>query len=378
MEHFWLDQSLPTDKLQRLRTLLLLLDTTNLVFSLGGKLFELLPHLAAVLATDAGRKKMGLSAEEIAKLKYPDWSIVDQDLLWSEQEGHHIITIDDDAYPPLLKEIANPPAVLFAIGDLQLLKSPQLAMVGSRNPTPVGIETAFNFAVELVNAGFVITSGLATGIDAASHKGAIAGFGKTIAVMGTGLKYIYPASNSKLAQEIVESGGVLLSEFPLAARGKSWHFPLRNRIIGGLSIGTLVVEANIRSGSLITARLAGEYGREVFAIPGSIYNVMARGCHYLIHQGAKLVGQPSDIFDEFSTIIKKMCSQSPTLKDRKTKNTLDCEHNKLLDCTGFETTTVDVLVSRTGFSVAKVGEMLLDLELHDLIKSVVGGYVKIR
>ncbi|EKE00824.1 MAG: SMF protein [uncultured bacterium] len=360
-----------------LHYLLALLEIDNLIFSSGQKLLKMFPNIADLFSASINDLvKLGLSPDEMAKLKNPDWCVVDQNLRWAEKSDNHIISISDPSYPQLLKEIPNPPLLLFVTGDLQLLKSPQIAVVGSRNPTPVGLEIAFDFAKELAQAGLAITSGFATGIDAASHKGAIAGLGKTIAVMGTGLNQIYPSHHKNLAQKIIDAGGILLSEFPLNAKGKTWHFPLRNRIISGLSIGTLVVEATIRSGSLITARLANEQGRDVFAIPGSIYNPLARGCHCLICQGAKLVEQPADILVEFKELAELVQPQVFYEKNPKEKNKLDRQHQKLLDCVGFETTTVDTLAARTGLSVQIISTMLLELELCGFIKTTASGYVR--
>lgn len=364
------------NKNAKLYNLLLLLNTTTLLFSLGKKIFKLLPNIDELFSRNTDLTTLGLSAEEIIRLKNPDWRVVEEALSWAEEDGRHIITISDASYPELLKEIPNPPLVLFVLGDLSLLKSSQLAIVGSRNPTPVGVEVASDFASMLVQAGLVITSGLAMGIDAASHWGAIKSSGKTIAVMGTGLNCIYPSRHTKLAEKIVATGGVLLSEFPLNVGADAWHFPLRNRIISGLSIGTLVVEATIRSGSLITARLAGEQGREVFAIPGAIYNPASRGCHYLIRQGAKLVEQATDILEELPNFTAAKQEQASAGKAMRIKNKLDCEHKKLLDCMGFEITTIDILAARINLPVLRINIMLLELELQGLIKATIGGYIR--
>jgi DNA processing protein len=365
-------------KTAELHCLLALLETTNLTFGFGSRIFEVFPNIADLLAESPSNLiKLGFAAKEVSKLTKLNWHLVERDLCWAQKTGNRIITIKDPDYPPLLKEIANPPLLLFVCGNLQLLKSPQIAIVGSRNPTPVGLETAFIFAKALAQAGLAITSGFAAGIDAASHKGAALEAGKTIAVMGTGLNKIYPAYHTNLAQKILDSGGVLLSEFPLDAKGAIWHFPLRNRIISGLSMGALVVEATMRSGSLITARLANEQGREVFAIPGSIYNPLARGCHHLIRQGAKLVEQPADILEEFKGFTGLLQAKISSVKNSQGKNKLDREHRKLLDCIGFEITTVDVLVIRTGWLVQQISSMLLELELHGFIKAVAGGYIRI-
>lgn len=365
------------NKTPELHYLLLLLHTTNLVFSVGIRLFTLLSNIAELFSSDIDLSQLGLSAEIIAKIKKPNWQVIEQDLCWQQQAGHHIITLNDDVYPDLLREIQNPPLLLFVIGNLQLLKSAQLAIVGSRNPTPVGVETAFGFSQVLADAGLVITSGLASGIDAASHRGALASStGKTIAVMGTGLNQIYPARHKSLAEKIIAAGGVLLSEFPLYAKGKAWHFPYRNRIISGLSLGTLVVEAAIKSGSLITAKFAGEQGREVFALPGSIYNPVARGCHYLIQHGAKLVEQPTDILEEFPEFATPKPAKNGGVKGEGEKNKLDCVHEKLLDCVSFEVTPLDILAARVNLPVSQVGGMLVELELRGLVKRMAGGYIK--
>lgn len=352
-----------------------LINTTNLIFKFGSNLLKLFPNIEDLFLTSTNDLiGLGLPSKEVMKLKEPDWNAVEQDLRWSQKQGNYIMTIKDSSYPPLLKEILNPPLMLFISGDLQLLKSPQIAIIGSRNPSPAGSEIAFDFAKELVQSGFVVTSGFAAGIDAAGHRGAIAGLGKTVAVMGTGLNHLYPSYHSSLAQKILDIGGVLLSEFPLRAESKPWHFPLRNRIISGLSVGTLVVEATIRSGSLITARLASEQGREIFAIPGSIRNPLARGSHYLIQQGAKLVESPADILEEFIGKSWMMQTRISNTKNCQEKNKLDREHKKLLDCIGFEVTSVDILVARIDLPVPQINAMLLELELRGLIRAVMGGY----
>lgn len=378
--------------------LLALLETTTLTFSLSTKLFELCPNLADLFNKSVTELiQMGIKPLEAQKLTRPDWHAVEMSLNWAEKAGNHIITIEDQYYPELLKEIPNPPLLLFVQGNLAALKSMQLAIVGSRNPTHYGLESAFIFAKELVQTGLAITSGFATGIDAASHKGAMAGMGQTIAIMGTGLNQLYPTKHQALAQQILANNGTLVSEFGLEAKGSVWRFPLRNRIISGLSIGTLVVEATIRSGSLISARLASEQGREVFAIPGSIYNPLSCGCHYLINQGAKLVAASKDITDEFGILTARPASSLHNKGCKTQKNTevsykykqvqqslnltttaiLSPDCSKLLACIGFEITTVDDLVARIDFSVAQISATLLELELNDLIKPCAGGYVKI-
>jgi DNA processing protein len=209
--------------------------------------------------------------------------------------------VNDGRYPPLLREIPQAPPVLFVHGDPDCLRVPQLAMVGTRNPTPSGRETARQFAAHLAGAGMIITSGLALGIDAAAHQGALAGGGRTIAVMGTSLDRVYPAKHRDLARAIAERGA-LVSELPTGTPALAENFPRRNRLISGLALGVLVVEAALQSGSLITARLALDQGREVFAIPGSIHNPLAKGCHALIRQGAKLVETANDIVEELGAL----------------------------------------------------------------------------
>jgi DNA processing protein len=358
--------------------LLALLETTNLTFSLSTKLLELCPNLADLFNKSAAQLiHMGIKPQEAQKLIKPDWGAVEVSLKWAQNSNNYIITIQDPEYPQLLKEIPNPPLLLFVQGNLAALKAMQLAIVGSRNPTYYGRESAFILAKELAQAGLAITSGFATGIDAASHNGAMAGLGQTLAIMGTGLNQLYPAKHQKLAEQILANNGALVSEFNLEAKGSVWRFPLRNRIISGLSIGTLVVEATMRSGSLISARLANEQGREVFAIPGSIYNPLSCGCHYLINQGAKLVTTSKDIADEFGILTNPILSRRDVSPRDPEKPKLSPDCSKLLACIGFEITTIDELVTRIDFSVAQISAILLELELNDLVKSCAGGYVKI-
>lgn len=346
-----------------------------------GDLASLLSSSRAVL------RRAGFTDESIEQLKLLDWNLVENELRWAEAANHHIITLDDAAYPEILRKINAPPIVLFVYGQLDCLKKIQLAMVGSRNPMPAGRETAFKFAKYLAGCGLVITSGLAMGIDSASHEGALAGSGSTIAVIGTGIDQVYPRRNKALAEKIAECGAII-SEFPLYTPVKRENFPQRNRIISGLSVGTLVVEAALRSGSLITARLAGEQGREVFAIPGSIHNPLARGCHKLLRDGAKLVEKAGDILEELELSTNINDSRGTASRahheftDELSKTTegvqelLDVDRKKLLSSIGFEMTTVDTLVARTGFVSAEVASMLLMLELAGYVKQVAGGYVR--
>ncbi len=284
------------------------------------------------------------------------------------------MTINDDHYPSLLKEISAPPPLLYVNGNPDLLNHPQIAIVGSRNPSDVGKQIAADFAATLASQGFAITSGLALGIDAASHQGALKADGFTIAVAGTGPDRVYPARHQQLARDITQQGA-LVSEFPPGTSAKASHFPQRNRIISGLSMGLLVVEAAKKSGSLITARCAIDQGREVFAIPGSIHNPLARGCNALIRDGAKLVETTEDILEELKQFASKSAPETP-----KTPTlTIDTEHQSLLNSVQYSPTSIDSLVQTTGNSVETISSMLLVLELQGFISAVAGGcYIRIK
>ncbi|MDD5274701.1 MAG: DNA-processing protein DprA [Methylovulum sp.] len=317
---------------------------------------------------------LGLKDDSIHAIKNPDWTAIDYDLSWLAQQNNQVITIADLSYPTQLKEIADPPPILFVRGNAALLSLPQIAMVGSRNPSLSGKETAFNFAQTLSQHGFVITSGLALGIDAASHQGALANKGYTIAVAGTGLDRVYPARHKELATEIV-STGAMISEFPPGTTAKANHFPRRNRIISGLCQGLLVVEAAKQSGSLITARMALEQNREVFAIPGSIHNPLARGCNALIREGAKLVETTQDIFEELNQYIQ----QDNNFSAISTQSVLDLEQQTLLNLVMFSPTSIDNLVENSGLSIGVISSMLLILELQGYLEATSGGcYTRLK
>lgn len=287
---------------------------------------------------------------------------VDRNIEWGSQPGQCILTLADEDYPQALLEIADPPSLLYVRGNASLLQKRGLAMVGSRNATPQGLQTAENFAKALASKGLCIISGLALGIDAAAHRGALAGGGDTIAVIGTGADRIYPARNKDLALAIVERGAVI-SEFPLGTPAIAANFPRRNRIISGLSRGVLVVEAAPESGSLITARLAGEQGREVFAIPGSIHSPVARGCHKLIKQGAKLVETANDVLEELGNfdMPAKPAEQLP-----------QNDEDPLLIALGHDPCSLDDLVEYTGQSADQLLPELLMLELSGQIATLPG------
>ncbi|VAW87466.1 Rossmann fold nucleotide-binding protein Smf possibly involved in DNA uptake [hydrothermal vent metagenome] len=311
-----------------------------------------------------------------AYLRRPNWQRTEKALLWAEQPNHHIITLDNPAYPHLLKQIADPPPLLFAMGNVGVLGDPQMAIVGSRNPSPQGKQNAYDFACALSQAGLVITSGLAIGVDTSAHCGALSVRGQTVAVTGTGLDMTYPRSNQRLAQQIVESG-LLISEFPLGTDPSPGNFPRRNRIISGLSLGVLVVEAGLASGSLISARLATEQGREVFAIPGSIHNPLSKGCHRLLRDGATLVESLSDILQEVSVQLSPFISPQAELPGSDSKVVLGEALELLLKNIGNDPVSVDELIVRCGLTAEQISSMLIQLELNDLVASSAGRYYKL-
>ncbi len=323
------------------------------------------------------RPPAGISETLRNYLRSPDWRGAEQDMHWLARPGNRLLRITDPAYPARLRALPNPPSALFLHGDPTLLSLPQLAIVGSRHPTTGGRRNARDFAAHLAGAGLVIDSGLATGIDAAAHRGALDADGLTLAVTGTGLDRVYPAKNRTLAHEIAMSG-LLVSEFPTGTPPLPANFPRRNRVLAGLSLGTLVVEAALKSGSLITARLAAEAGREVFAIPGSIHNPMARGCHALIRDGAKLVETAEHVFEELVPLLGDTVAQAritPTEASGPVAEeaSMDPQHRQLLDAMGYDPVTTDELVKRTGFPASEVSSILLLLELQGHVSSAPGG-----
>lgn len=351
---------------------------------------KLLAHFSdpAVIptASAADLAALGVPQTAINALHNPDLRELDNDLAWLAQPARTLVTVHDPAYPRRLFATGRAPIALFVQGDVRLLNEPQLAIVGTRNPTPTGRSIAEDFARELTQSGLVITSGLALGIDAAAHQGALNAGGSTIAVLGTGPDRIYPARNRDLACRIVEHGA-LVSEFPPGTPVRAEHFPQRNRLISGLALGTLVVEAARQSGSLITARLATEQGREVFAVPGSIRNPAAQGCHWLIRQGAKLVENVTDILEELTPQLRQFIEGASTdhhhanpavagsVPQQSVSNPvdLDAQQQELLTYLDNEPIAVDSLVERTGLTVDVVSSMLLILELHGYIQAIPGG-----
>jgi DNA processing protein len=334
------------------------------------KLLNRFPNLAELFQLSAVQmEQVGLPTSLAQAIAGFDFDHIDADWRWQEAKHHFLLTWEDSSYPTLLKEIYDPPPVIYAVGDLSSFCQTTIAMVGSRKPSIMGSETAWRFAFELASHSISIVSGLALGIDAQAHSGCLAAGGKTIAVMGSGIDRIYPHRHISLASQIAESG-LLLSEFPLQTSPSAGHFPRRNRIISGLSLATLVVEAAIRSGSLITARLALEQNRDVLAIPGSIYNPESRGCHLLLQQGAKLVASSNDVLDELQI--------EPHPGGAESVMALARENTNLVKCIGFEVTSVDQMVLRTGLAIEQVVCNLAELELQGIVRAVTGGYTRCR
>ncbi|KTC66411.1 protein smf (plasmid) [Legionella adelaidensis] len=325
------------------------------------------PNLETLFQTSAAKlEAIGFPFELAKAIAHFNWNEVEKQLKWAQQKNHYLLTWEDANYPSLLKEIPDPPPVLYAIGNPGAFQEKMIAIVGTRKPSIAGSENAWDFAYNLAKENFTVVSGLALGVDAQAHLGCLAAHGKTIAVLGTGVDYIYPYRHIKLAEKI-QQDGLLLSELPLQTKPVAGHFPRRNRIISGLSLATLVVEAAIRSGSLITANLALEQNREVLAIPGSINNPQARGCHHLLQQGAKLITSVQDILTELGF--------APTVETKSSANLANYNEN-LVKFIGFEVTTINQIIQRSGFSLEKVTCELAELEVNGLIKAVPGGYMR--
>lgn len=339
----------------------------------------------ALDALRTGKSGVALPAEAQAWLDAPDASLIDSDLEWLAAPGHHLLGWNDVDYPALLREVAGAPIALFVNGEPSLLWMPQIAIIGSRSASDGGLATTRRFARALSSAGFTITSGMADGIDGAAHRAALDAGGKTLAVLGTGPDLVYPRKHRDLAAEIA-ANGALISEFPPGTVGKPDHFPRRNRIISGLSLGTLVVEAGLKSGSLITARHANEQGREVFAIPGSINNPLARGCHQLIREGARLTESVEDVIGDLSSLaaslgdrLRARLQAEPSPGDDLTAEyspspcNRDPEYLRLLDALGHEEVALDTLAARTGMAISSLSSMLLVLEMDGVVSAARGG-----
>ena len=292
--------------------------------------------------------------------------------------ANRIISSTSADLPELLQRIPDPPTLLYIVGNAEALHMPALAIVGSRNPTRGGKENAYEFAKHLGQAGFCIVSGLAQGVDTAAHQGALDAGAMTVAILGHGIDRVYPSANRDLAHRILQNGA-LVTEYPLGSPPRREHFPQRNRLISGLSLGTLVIEAARRSGSLITARLAGEQGREVFAIPGSIHNPLSRGCHQLIKQGAKLVETAEDIVSELGALAGYLVQNDTVEKNDQSKTFRhDADYEILLNALSYDPASADELAENSGLTIDQVSSMLLILELEEKIEALTGGKYLLR
>lgn len=317
--------------------------------------------LTAVVSERVARALLAPMSDEIA-------TRIERTLAWAAQDGNHLFTLADAHYPRALLDIPDPPLMLYAKGRTELLSKPSLAVVGSRNATTQGIINAEKFSEALSEAGLTIISGMALGIDTAAHNGGLRGPGSTVAVIGTGADIVYPARNRDLAHRIA-AGGCILSEYPLGMQAIASNFPRRNRIISGLAHGVLVIEAAAQSGSLITARMAGDQGREVFAIPGSIHSPLSKGCHLLIKQGAKLVESAQDILEEIKHFTPRAQPASELIQ-------LADETCPVLKALGHDPVAPDALAERCKIDIAELSTRLLSLELDGLIEMLPGGMVR--
>ena len=315
----------------------------------------------------------GLPDNKADAVSAPEQKALETALLWLDHDQHHIVAHGSESYPEMLQQLRGAPLLLFVSGNIDALHLPALAIIGSRNPTRGGIQNAVGFSRHLANSGFTIVSGLAQGIDTAAHRGALDVGGRTVAILGHGIDRVYPARNHELAHQIAASGA-LLTEYPIGAPPDKRHFPERNRIISGLALGTLVVEAARRSGSLITARLAADQGREVFALPGSIHNPLARGCHELIRQGAKLVETAADITAELAPLAGHL--RQNVMKSTNNNVSLpedDDDYSALREVLSYDPVTIDDLEAQSGLTIGELSSMLLILELHGEVESLSGG-----
>jgi len=335
------------------------------------KLLQAFTSPAEVLAAARQGELDGIcSGKALHDLKHPDWRAIERDLEWSRHPDQTIYTWNDPRYPERLRQIAPAPLVLFCRGDPNVLSFANLiAVVGSRNPSPSGRENAKQFSRQLSAGGFVVVSGLAVGIDSAAHMGSLAAGKPGVAVLAHGLDRIYPNCNKTLAKELLDQGGVLVSEMGLGVAPIPGFFPRRNRIISGLSLGVVVVEAAKRSGALNTARHALEQGREVFAVPGAIHNPLAKGCHDLIREGAKCVDEVQHIVEELP------CIQSSYLfdKNRKIKEQKPTVQHELLNFIGYDPVSADLIIQNCGKPAETVSSQLTELELQGVISVLPGG-----
>ena len=330
--------------------------------------------VAAIVAASASQlRAAGLPDKKAQAISMPSEKTLRSSLSWLDGDSHHIVAYGRDDFPEMLTQLSGAPLLLFVNGNIDVLHLPSLAIVGSRNPTRGGVRNAVDFSRHLASSGYAIVSGLAEGIDTAAHRGALSAGGKTVAFLGHGIDRVYPAQNHDLAHEIAASGA-LVTEYALGAPPDRRHFPERNRLISGLSLGTLVIEAARRSGSLITARCAAEQGREVFALPGSIHNPLARGCHELIRQGAKLVETANDIGAELAPLAGHL-QQTAGKVEQDTAPTPDDDKDyvELRKLLGHDPIAIDDLKNQSGLTIEQLSSMLLILELHGEVESLSGG-----
>ncbi len=329
---------------------------------------------AALNAETRALEEARVRAPAIAYLRAPDWAAVDNTLAWADVPGQHLVLLSDPGYPPQLRDLDDAPPVLYVLGDPAHLGPPQVAMVGSRNATRTGKQLARAWAAELAAAGIGVTSGMAYGVDAAAHQGALDANGFTIAVMGTGADRIYPTAHGTLAETIRRSGA-LLTELPLGTAPIAENFPRRNRIISGLALATVVIEAQFGSGSLITARHAMAQGREVFAVPGPVASPGSRGCHALIREGAVLVESVGEVLRDLAPQLH--AAVDPALRAQAdavaAQPQLEADYQHLLNCIEHEPVPIDTLVERSGLTAQAVSSMLLILELQGYVRSEAGG-----
>ena len=356
-----------TDK--QLRVLLLAVERIEDVFTLSAE------DIYALELDQTVTRSLWVLKQQLITIEQSDSDVGQQ---WQYCLQHHIgvLPISSENYPDLLKHIYDPPPVLYYRGNINLLHRPQLAIVGSRRSTQQGSKNAFEFAKVFAQSGFTVTSGLALGIDTVSHQGTLEVGGDTIAVLGTGVDVIYPWRNRALYQQIIEKG-LIISELPLGSEARKGHFPRRNRIISGLSLGVLVVEAAVASGSLISARCALEQGREVFAIPGSIHSPTSRGCHALIREGAKLVETVDHVMEEFSAWLPEQFDANEPVKVAEIKPDIPIYLQTLLESMSFDPQPLEAVQLTTQLPLGELMASLVQLEIKGLIENISGRYQRL-
>lgn len=346
-------------------------------------LLEAAPDLPEAIVDPALWRACGLEPAQTALLREPPAGVLEQAREWLERPGHRLIGWNDPDYPPALRDAPNPPLALFVAGDASLLWRPAVAVVGSRGPTPAGVGNAADFAAAFARAGLVVGSGLAAGIDTAAHEAALAAGGATFAVLGTGPDVAYPRANRDLHARL-EAQGALVSEYPPGTGPRREHFPSRNRLLAALALGTVVVEAAERSGALITARLAADAGREVFALPGSIHNPLARGCHRLIRDGVALVESPAEVIEVLGPLAARQAVElqqdlfppAPGAAVSRESDEGDPDHQIVWRAIGFDPSDMDQLVERTGLTAPRLSSMLLVMELDGRIAQQHGRFYR--